>query len=360
MNKSIIHIIIGLITFHLITPLYSAEQPKPMPRELIEKYKMIAAYKKSALGKAKQNIRNWFGGPSASAISAFGALLSSYAATEAFRTSDFRIFLGTIAAAVATTYVGVAQAEKFFQDLAADMYYAPDWGEVLAKFNPNDFDSVVQIGGIPMDKRLDPKYADYKEKEGKFYLLAKGFDDISSINKDDHYEFYLNPVGDKEKNKYISDFFNQLYSLIKSKPLLASTIAFIALRPTPHTAKSVWNGKWLPYVIIGFKPSANKGQAVFLLSLLKKELSNWKGTGKHPRYSEEIPGTNELIYAAYGSGDFKDTQAGQEEYKSMKEKPQSWGNWFWSFVYNMPEGEDMAYKSEDQRISTVPAPGSKD
>lgn len=63
----------------------------------------------------------------------------------------------------------------------------------------------------------------------------------------------------------------------------------------------------------------------------------YRGIWYHPRYSEEIPGTNKLIYAAYGSGDYKNIKTNQSQ--CMRK-----GFWFWQ------SAEDMVYKSEDQRL----------
>jgi hypothetical protein len=335
---------------------YGSEVPQN-PVEWIRKYSTIAAYKNAARRKNIAEINEYdqryrlVGG--VAGLGTIGLLLANGP-----RSGDLDpLELGAIA--YGGTLLAGMYATHFLRDMVREMTYAPDWEVELNKLKIEDFSKVVQIGGVPPDQRAtyqaayNKKYGkDNPEIAGKPYLVLKGFDDTSSLDKCNHYELYFIPLRG-EKGGF-SDFLKQLVAFIKNSKW-EEIIDFIIAHPTPGASHSVWNGKILPSIIVGFSPQAHKNQVARMTQILAEELKDWQGTGDHPRYSEEIPGTKGLMYAGYG-GDCKETALGQEEYKNMRAKPSTW-NWLKSFIYTVNE-EDMAYKSEDQRISTVPKFGS--
>jgi hypothetical protein len=181
---------------------------------------------------------------------------------------------------------------------------------------------------------------------GMVYLLAKGFDDASKAHRGSGYRIYIMP-----KDEYLGDVFLHIrnlidihggFKLIKGEKKLVSSLAIL---PTPGVSKSLWSGKNLPRIIIELDPDAQVEDARGLIRELMLTLSQYDGIGYRPRYSEEIVGSHKLIYAGKGSGDFKESAKGQEEYRSMKSK--SW----WRLLSS--DVEDMAYPTEAWRIGTV-------
>ncbi|HEV2917375.1 MAG TPA: hypothetical protein VGW78_06555 [Candidatus Babeliales bacterium] len=304
------------------------------PGEILAKYKEIAEKRKSIEYKRlllKGLLAGLGGG-------AYSYALSTFLPIHELRNQY--IAFGAVFSALS-----IFSAEVITEILSSS---SPEWVAQIRKLEKAMRDGLIykersaEIGGVPQEIQNTnrDKYNIMKDVDGKTYFFANSFHDIDRFETQ-HYEIYLMP-----KDKELVDVFLSLITGGSSISAYWGDIAFIVIRPTPGVSTSVYNGKYLPRIIIGLRPFVYRRDVYNFVEVLKKLLSKYEGIGYHPRYSEEIPGTNKLIYAAYGSGDYKDTQAGQEKYKSMKSK--SW----WRFISR--DIEDMAYKNEDQRVSKTP------
>jgi hypothetical protein len=216
-------------------------------------------------------------------------------------------------------------------------------GEVITE-------NTVLIGGIPAyEISRGNKDKDYG---GRPYLLSAKYHDVSSnadvfyLRRSNGYEFYLMP-----KDENLIDIFLLLNSEDEKIKKILENVAFIVFSLRPDVSKSIWSNKNLPRIMIGLKPGpgvdgvSEKQKATMFALALSELLGGYSGIGYRPWYSAEIEvpdATNKLIYASYGSGDYKETKEGQKEYAAKKNK--SWRSWISSDV------EDMAYKNDDQRI----------
>ncbi len=200
--------------------------------------------------------------------------------------------------------------------------------------------------GIPSDDR---------NKIGKVYLLSKSFSTIADKDNNNHYEIYLMP-----KDKYAADLFLAINEKFKDL-FYQDKIAFLGIRPTPGVTKSPYNGKNLPRIIIGLAADAEIDTVSQLIEEIEKTTVQKReghllyggsqlGLNVQPRYSKKY---NDLIYTAYGSADFKDsdqfkkTAEGQAIYNK---KGRTWSEWWYG-----PTDEDMAYpdKSKDPLIQDL-------
>jgi hypothetical protein len=205
-------------------------------------------------------------------------------------------------------------------------------------------DQLLTIG-VPADKINEKNIATY----GTVYLLAKNFDDIAS--ESEHvllYEIYVDP-----KNEELGDVFLHINNLLETHSDMRrlegdkKLVSYLAIRPTPGMSKSRWNGKYLPRIIIGLNLNASLKDVRILVDELKLTLSQYDGIGYRPRYSEEIAGSNKLIYASKGSGDFKESAKGKMLYQGTKKSWLNWKTWLSDDV------EDMAYPNESSRIGVA-------
>ncbi|HEV2917374.1 MAG TPA: hypothetical protein VGW78_06550 [Candidatus Babeliales bacterium] len=341
---------------------YTSEKPHYAPETpQSEVLKKLAAYRKTAQLKKKMG----YAKGAATGATVFGAASMAFALAIKGLGASKQEAAAMVASSALTGALSLTLLEAF------GGLSSPEWIAQLEKLEKaaedGKIDSIkfAHVGGFPEDiMKQNPSYEGIKGVEGRIYFLSQRFNDISSLHEDGHYEVYLMP-----QDEYLVDVFLSLFgdfsSFIDEKDpyypkLLAifdafkefwHLISFIIIRPTPGVSTSVYNGKYLPRIIIGLNETVDQETAHNFVEQLKQLLVDFiaaGGIGYHPRYSEEIPNTNKFIYAAYGSGDYKDTQAGQQGYASMKSK--SW----WRFISR--DIEDMAYKSEDQRVSKTPWP----
>ncbi|HEV2916633.1 MAG TPA: hypothetical protein VGW78_02700 [Candidatus Babeliales bacterium] len=166
---------------------------------------------------------------------------------------------------------------------------------------------------------------------GQKYLLSKDFDNIDNALDGNHYELYIMP-----RTTLITTF-QDIVNIIKGA--YKDLVAFIAIRPTPRGLTSVCTNKYLPRIIIGFKPNITKEQVETVIDAIPLSEDS---SGFRPWYSDEIKDSGKLLYASFGSGDYKETPEGQAEYADMKSTS------YWRYITN--NVEDMAYKNEGQRL----------
>lgn len=196
----------------------------------------------------------------------------------------------------------------------------------------------VAYFGVPVDKVDLTNWFGRKKYVSKAYLLSSNFDDITNAFTDNHYEIYLMP-----KDEYLGDLFVALTKYLNTDKKLGAYVSFVAIRPTPGITKSPFNGKNLPRIIIGFKPSATQLDVINVAQDLDKKFKEtWEnyatvmGLNILPRYSQKI---NDLMYAAYGSADYKDSVKAQAEYAP---KAKTFFQRWWSG----PSDDDMAYRDD--------------
>lgn len=225
--------------------------------------------------------------------------------------------------------------------------------ELLTR-NPGLVDqNTILLAGVPtnkVNKDLESKYQKPHilwrlfDSNAKFvrkaYLLSSVFNNIENADKGNHYEIYLMP-----RDEDLISLFLELSSLERGSDL-SKNLAFIAVRATPGVTKSPYNSKNMPRIIIGFtseaKPESVAAFVAYLMFAKKSgELFTERGLGIQPRYSKRI---NNLIYVAYGSADYKDSEAGQKEYAT---KPKTLLQRFWSG----PSDEAMAFPADDKPIT---------
>ncbi|HEV2916635.1 MAG TPA: hypothetical protein VGW78_02710 [Candidatus Babeliales bacterium] len=219
---------------------------------------------------------------------------------------SFRKILGGSAAILAL--LGLAATGSSF--------ITNEYMEQIDKLKPRDIsnNNIVIIGGMK-------------------YVLAYNFDDISHMHDGNHYELYVMP-----RNRDIFTLFNYLKDILAE---YKESIAFIAMDPSPQPLKSC-SGKILPRIIIGFKPDTTKEIVESILDILLDLLPVAAGAGGRPWYSDEIKDSGKLLYASFGSGDYKEMPEGQAEYAPMKSTS------YWRYITS--NIEDMAYKNEGQRL----------
>jgi hypothetical protein len=158
------------------------------------------------------------------------------------------------------------------------------------------------------------------------------------MNKGKNYEIYLMP-----EDKDLIDIF-----LMLDDRLNFDVIAFIALSLRQDVIKSVgeFSAQILPRIIISLKEFDDEEEArvaaINLIRFLKSILKQYSGIGYKPRFSAEIPGTKKLIYVGFGSGDYKESEAGGKAYKDKSLRA-----WLWSWIDSK---EYMAYQKDSQRI----------
>jgi len=229
----------------------------------------------------------------------------------------------------------------------------PEWIEQLQELNKSlqgsapSLSKKVMYLGVPNDKKSPAleqggyiawfkNLATRSKYVRKAYLLSSAFDDISQAFDPMHYELYLMP-----KDEYLVDVFLAVHDFCKkNKSNLTSTVSFIAMRPTPGVTKSPYNSKNLPRIIIGFKNSATKDDVIDMVQALNAHFEqawlnyqNIISLNVQPRYSQKL---NDLIYAAYGSADYKDSALGMNMFRyKAKTLFQRW----WSGASD----DDMAY-----------------
>jgi hypothetical protein len=329
-------------------PILAAEQvapivvAKPTGSQLLSKYRETAI-KKQPIGLVKSAKTGAQVGAIAGFLGGMGAIgmleqLYGMKTGRATPTRDVgveggQITLGT-GMAVGATAGAVAMMVK---DSLSNS--SPEWVAQLKELENQISDNFIYIG-VPTDQRT-PELAN---KYGKIYLLSKYANTITNAFLDGRREMYLMP-----KDEYLGDVFVELNRMFEREELGAEIVEFMAIRPTPGVTKSLWNSKILPRIIIGFVPSSatlnlnkDKLQKMFIGGIMDALVKKFPdaGLGIQPRYSEKI---NDLIYLAYGSGDFKDSRKGQLVYPPVEKRTlrmRLFG----------PRDEDMAYRRPDQRI----------
>lgn len=316
-------------------------QPAPTGEELLKKHikTAVAKQKGTALQGAKR------GAKTAAALIAAGTIAQG----QRFGHVDLHgsdaagminlITIGVVGGAV------LAMLNDAFRKGSS-----PAWISQLKELDNNisSISKKVIYLGVPLDK-VNPaleqggyvswlkNLATRSKYVRKAYLLASGFDDIEHAFGNDHYELYLMP-----KDEYLVDVFLAINELLKNKTTdLGKLVAFVALRPTPGVTKSPFNGKNLPRIIIGFKRGTQPADMKKILNGLdayfKQAWYNYQdiiSLNVQPRYSQKI---NDLIYAAYGSADYKDEVGAREDY--VTKNTSFWRTWWPS----EPTNEEMAY-----------------
>ncbi len=221
----------------------------------------------------------------------------------------------------------------------------PEWIEQLKvlltekdKSNNHIISKKLMYLGVPTDKINLTNWFGRKKYVSKVYLLSSNFDDITHAFTEHHYEIYLMP-----KDEYLGDLFVALTKYLNTDEKLRKYVSFVAIRPTPGVTKSPFNGKNLPRIIIGFKPSAMQLDVIDVVQKLdnkfKETWDNYAtvmGLNVQPRYSQKI---NNLMYAAYGSADYKDEVGAQAEYAN---KAKTFFQRWWSGLSD----DDMAYRDD--------------
>lgn len=228
---------------------------------------------------------------------------------------------------------------------------SPAWVEQIEKLVAPDYKAAISEGilllaGVPTDQVQEKLEKDYKkpgmlgrlfDRNAKFirktYLVSSIFSNIENADNGNHYEIYLMP---KDEN-LVTMFLN--VNLFFQDSRFINKIDFIALRPTPGVTKSPYNSKNMPRIIIGFTPQAGpeivaEAMAMIAFMTIKNEPVTKLGLGIQPRYSYCPFNKNNFMYVAYGSADYKDSEAGQKEYAYKASKL-----WPWQSLSD----EDMAF-----------------
>jgi hypothetical protein len=171
-------------------------------------------------------------------------------------------------------------------------------------------------------------------------VVSAHFHDTRHIITDTRYELYFMPVTDHLADAYLA-IMNTLDNL---DPELRTLIAYVALRLVPFT--SYYKRNVLPRIIVQLTENTTQAEANKIASALYDAIESFAWNGDWPRYSSPITRQKVLlakktpvIFAAYGSGDYKMAHPEQFERK---------GSWFWR------ASDDMAYKDSKTQSLRLP------
>jgi hypothetical protein len=307
-----------------------------------EGHRRLARHHKAAKERAKQGYaKSMYEGAKYGAATGFvGGAIGSFAISQGNISAHKPIASGygqMVEPYVVGTVVGLGLGA--LAGIWNEAFYSnstPEWKkqiELLAANKDSISKESVFYFGVPIDQK----------QAGKAYLVSTGFNNRDNIYNDNHYELYLMP-----KDKFlvliflICDYFFTNHFTDK--------VSFIAMRPTPKVTKSPYNSKNMPRIIVGFKPGTKKPDIENAIEKLDARLRerlgadyNQGGLNIQPRYSQKL---NDLMYAGFGSPDFKDSARGKKEYANKVKT-------FWQRWISGPTDDDMAYKDSNLAIRSI-------
>jgi hypothetical protein len=188
------------------------------------------------------------------------------------------------------------------------------WYEQLQKLNNKEFlDDPVIIGQ-------------------KTYLVSSVFGNTDFVHAGNRYEIYV-----MYRKENVADVYHKIIKALDSKKM-HKHIDFVALNISRDIQYDA-HGKPLPRIIIRLAKDTSKKNANAVLNTIYNATNSFIGPNVHPRYSRAVtPVKTNMIYTAFGSGDYKEVHKNQFERKT-------------GLLWNAPD--DMAYRKYETEALSI-------
>lgn len=169
---------------------------------------------------------------------------------------------------------------------------------------------------------------------GKTYQVSKYFDNLKNLYGDKGYRLYFMP-----KDEYIADVYHLIIDALKENEKAKAAVAFVSIRTTPGVSYA--HGKPLGRIIVGLKPTVERDEANNVAKFLIEKTMQYPSIRINPRYAKAFELNllhimhsvsslgalsaysdflGNLVYAAYGSDDYKESVKSEPENGFMRKK----------------------------------------